>query len=177
MSARDRAIAWVLGELERDVLMGYRGDLRFDREARALLPHGLGFNVWDCSGLICGAIKAAGGGDLRGAKNAQLLYDECRELVDGESPVPGDLGFYGSPKRGTDGVIHTPAHRAVIHVVMYLAGGNCISADGATWGITTLEQARASRAKVRLHTTMHYRSDFIAVRRNVFLDSIDKVTR
>lgn len=175
--AREKAITWVLGELDRDVLMGYRGDLRFDRPTRSLLPHGHPFNIWDCSGLMCGAIHAGGGPDMRGTHNAQLLHDGCRELVEGEHFAPGDLAFYGTAIRDpASGVIKVPAHKNVIHVAMWLAGGNCISADGATWGVTVLEVARASKCKVRLHTTAHFRGDYLCVRRNVFLDAVDRVT-
>lgn len=169
--AREKAITFALGELERDVLMGARGDLRFDRHSRSLLPHGFGFNIWDCSGLICGAILAAGGPDLRGSHNAQLLHDGCGELAVNVAATPGDLVFYGVP----DG----PERRRIVHVVMWLAGGHCISADGATWGVSTLEQARAARCKVRLHSTVHYRTDcpYVVVRRNLFLDAVDLVSR
>jgi hypothetical protein len=80
LGARDRAISWAVDRLGRDVIMGYRGDLRFDRQTRTLMPHGLGLEVWDCSGFFCGAVKAAGGPDMRGTHNAQLLHDDARPL-------------------------------------------------------------------------------------------------
>lgn len=165
MGARAKAVAFAVGELKAPCLMGFRGDLRFDRKLRTLLPHGLGFHVWDCSGLVCGAIHAAGGKDMRGTHNAQMLFDGTRELLDGEPPLPGDLAFYG-----TSGL-------EVIHVAMICAGGKVVSADGATWGIQTLEQAKVGRCAVRLHEGVHFRGDFVSVRKNTFLDEIDAVCR
>jgi cell wall-associated NlpC family hydrolase len=166
-SARSRAVEWALGRIGDIVLMGYRGELRFDRQTRALIPHGHGFDVWDCSGFCTAAMRAGGAADLTGTHNAQLLHDGSRELEPTEGPLPGDLVFYGSgPEK-------------VVHVAMWLAGGSCISADGATWGITSLGQARAARCEVRLHKTIHYRLDcaYVRVRRNVWLDAVDRVSR
>lgn len=167
MSAREKAVTWALGELGAPTLMGYRGDLRFDREHRTLMPHGLNFHVWDCSGLMAGAIKAAGGPDIRGSHNAQMEHDSMRALEPGEEAKPGDGVFYGANAQH------------IIHVGIWCAGGKVISADGATWGITSLEQAKAARCKVRLHETMFFRPDqiFSVVRRNSYLDALDLVSR
>lgn len=180
-SPRAVAVDWALDRARGSVpvLMGYRGDLRFDRKLRALLPHGLGLEVWDCSGLFCGAMQAAGAKDMRATHNAQLLHDGMRELLPGETPLPGDGVFYGRPVVDeASGMVLRPASGNVIHTAIWAAGGHCVSADGATWGIATLEQARASRCQVRLHSTIHYRADcpYITVRRNLFLDELDAVT-
>lgn len=177
--ARKKAVSWALEQLGAPVLMGYRGDLRFDRKLRTLMPHGLGLNVWDCSGLYCGMLKAAGEKDMRGTHNAQLLHDGMRALLPEESPRPGDGVFYGLPKVDkTSGMVLTPASANVIHVAIWTAGGKCISADGATWGITELAQARAARCQVRLHETIHYRGDcpYVVVRRSLWLDGLDKIS-
>jgi cell wall-associated NlpC family hydrolase len=166
VSARDKAIHWALEHLELPVLMGYRGKLRFDRGTRSLMPHGLAGLVFDCSGFVAAAMAAGGAADMSATHNAQMFHDETRELGPGEGPRPGDLGFYGAD------ALH------VVHVVMWLAGGSIVSADGATWGITTLEQAKAAGARVRLHPSMAYRREpYQRVRRNVYLDAVDNVTR
>jgi cell wall-associated NlpC family hydrolase len=178
--ARMKAVSWALEQLGAPVLMGYRGDLRFDRKLRTLMPHALGCLCWDCSGLMCGAVKTAGGKDMRGTHNAQLLHDGMRALLPGEGPLPGDGVFYGVPVVDrVSGMVTTPATANVIHVAIWTVGGKCISADGATWGIQSLEQARAARCQVRLHDTIHYRGDcpYVTVRRNLFLDELDAVTR
>lgn len=159
-SPRALAIAWAAEQIGKDVLMGYRGELRFDRATRTLVPHGLGILVFDCSGFVTRAIKEGGGPDLSGTHNAQLLAGAMPELPAGTGVLPADCGFYGS------------SWDKVEHIVLCTAGGSCLSADGATWGITSLEVARASRCRVRLHTTLRFRGDFLGVRRNVFLDAI-----
>lgn len=166
--AREKAVQWALSQLGAPVMMGYRGDLRFDREHRTLMPHGLGCLCWDCSGLMAGAVHfGAGGPDLRGTHNAQLFHDGMRELGTAEVALPGDGVFYG----------HDAQH--IIHIGIWCAGGKVISADGATWGITSFEQAKAGKCRVRLHETMFFRPDqaFSEVRRNVYLDAIDGVAR
>lgn len=165
MTAQQKAIAWALGELKAPCLMGMRGSLRFDRDTKTLLPHGHDFSIWDCSGLVCGAIAAGGGKDMRGTHNAQMLFDECRALVQNEPELPGDLAFYGS------------SEKHIIHVALLTVGGKCISADGATWGVVSLEVAKASRCMVRLHESVHFRGDFVAVRRNIYLSNADGVSR
>lgn len=183
-TARDKAVSWALDHLGLPVLMGHRGHLRFDRKTRTLMPHGLGMLVFDCSGFICAAYKAAGALDMSATHNAQLLHDEARELASGQGPLPGDAVFYGTPiyedLPGEGGrIVKVPAEKNIIHVVMWLAGGHVISADGATWSIGTLEQARAARAQTRLHQTTHYRHDcpYVRARRAVWLDNVDRVSR
>lgn len=172
MKARQAAVKWALGELKAPVLMGARGRLRFNRETRSLMPTSWDFNVWDCSGLVTAAIDYAAEeaqnqqhAPMRGTHNAQLLCDGSRAMVEHEPVILGDLAFYGTDAKH------------IIHVAMFTAGGKVISADGATWGITTLEQAKASRCAVRLHENEHFRGDWVCNRRNVFLDRIDHVSR
>jgi cell wall-associated NlpC family hydrolase len=178
VSARQKAVTFAVGELRALCLMGYRGELRFDRATRSLLPHGHPFPIYDCSGLVACAIKAAGGPDMRGTHNAQMMFDECRPLVTNEPQLLGDLAFYGSAvlDKATGSVIKEAA-KNIIHVAMLTAGGKVISADGATWGIVDLEVAKAARCAVRLHESVHFRSDFVEVRRNIYVDAVDKVSR
>lgn len=165
MKARQAAVKFAVGELKAPVLMGARGRLRFNRETQTLMPTGWDFPVYDCSGLVAAAIKAGGGPDMTGTHNAQKLSDESRPLLETEHPDAGDLGFYGKD------------WKHVIHVVLFCAGGKVISADGATWGITTLEQAKASRCMVRLHEGPHFRGDYLGAKRPPWLDAVDLVSR
>lgn len=162
MTPRERAIEFLVQQLGAPVLMGHRGDLRFDRATRRLLPHGLGTNVWDCSGLFCGALLAAGGPDLRGTHNAQLLHDAMGDFPALLEPRVGDGVFYGHDAK------------RIVHVGIWAAGGKVFSADGATWGITDLRVAIVSRCKVRLHPTRFFRPDlpFVTVRRNLWMDAL-----
>lgn len=173
MSARDVALAWLHTQLGAPVLMGYRGDLRFDRELRRLVPHDLGLLAWDCSGSVGGAVKAAGGPDLRGTMNAQMFHDQMRALEAGEKPLPGDCGFFGSSKLD---VFHIVTIKEVDELGVITS---LISADGATWRITDLQTARAKGCMVREHDRLLYRGDakYVAVRRNIFLDRLDGVDR
>lgn len=168
MNARAKAVNWALDQVKakRVVMMGYRGEVVFDRELRCLKPHKyLPQVIYDCSGLYCGAVKAAGGPDMLGTHNAQRLHDEMRELAEHEPPMVGDGVFYGK------------SSSLIIHVGIWCVGGKVISADGATWGIVDLETAKAARAQVRLREDVHFRGDFISIRRATVLDDIDKVTR
>lgn len=92
---------------------------------------------------------------------ASDLFNELKPLGAGEHPLIGDGSFYGS-----NGVAH--------HVVMVTAvevRGNevvvteVIGASGGMADCTTLEIAKARRARVRAFSTHLYRKDFIGFRR------------
>ena len=121
----------------------------------------------DCSELVAIGVLAAGGPDQTKTHTAQRYHDETRALTLAEFPQPGDLGFYGSDAQH------------IIHVVIYVAPGKILSADGATRRITDLEHAVAAGAKVRLHDSEKYRRDtiFQGWRRNSVVDSIEFVSR
>lgn len=121
----------------------------------------------DCSELVALGHLAAGIGDQTKTHTAQRYHDETRKLLDVEKPEPGDLGFYGA------------ASDQVIHVVIYLAGGHVLSADGATRAVKTIEEARKKGAAVRLHQSPSYykNAPFRGWHRNLFLDAKDNVTR
>lgn len=123
----------------------------------------------DCSETVAIGFKAATDGkvDQTATHTAQRYFNETRALLETDKPVPGDLGFYGV------------ADDKVIHVVIYLAGGHVLSADGATSRIKTLEAAKSAGAKVRVHTTPLYRHDvpFRGWRRFTALDELERVTR
>lgn len=127
----------------------------------------------DCSELVCRAYKDAGGPDWTKTHTAQRLHDEAsRELVPGETPLPGDLSFHGY-RAANDAL-------KVVHVGIWLAGGQVVSADGATSKVKTLAEAKANpQARVRLHSSTAYRPDlpYLSVRRFTALDDLEKVTR
>ncbi len=127
-----------------------------------------GPDAFDCSGLVMWGLLGVG------AKihdhSAQMFSDETPSLVTapGAVPLPGDLCFYGLG----------PA--AVSHVAVWLAGGKCLSADGATSKIRTLSVALSKPGcRVRLHDSANYRADlpYFQIHRNTFLDKLDRVTR
>jgi cell wall-associated NlpC family hydrolase len=123
----------------------------------------------DCSELVARSLLDAGGPDWRATHTAQRLHDDAtRDIVPGEHELPGDLVFHG----------RDASH--VSHVGIWLAGGKVVSADGATSRVKTLEEARANpRARVRLHSSIHYRPDlpYLTVKRFTVLDDLDKVSR
>ena len=140
----------------------------------ALKHHGevVLWGALDCSELVCLSFKDVGGPDWTKTHTAQTLHDEAtRALVGTEEAEPGDLVLHGY--HDVDGKLH------VTHVGILLVGGKVLSADGATKRITTRAHAEAAGARVRVHDTIFYRQDlpYVAVRRFVALDDLDKVTR
>lgn len=121
----------------------------------------------DCSELVARSLLACAGPDLRGTHTAQRFADESPALATfaGAKPLDGDLCMYGADE----------GH--VTHVAVWLDGGGCLSADGATKRIKTLEVAVASGAKVREHSTWRYRRDALSIHRNVWLDALELVCR
>ncbi len=153
MSARTRFVQLALDKLGSTVLWGKDGP-----------------DVFDCSGLVCWSLLAVGGPDLRDTHRAQDLSDETPDLLtaNGSAPMAGDLCFYGD----------SPGH--VSHVAIWLEGGKCLSADGATSRITTLKEARAKPScRVRLHELADFRKDLrhFAIHRNTFLNAVDLVCK
>ncbi len=147
---------WALNRIGRPVLLSAKGDYFVDARGQVVrLPED---TAYDCSGLCTSGIKAMGGPDLRDTWNAQKFHDELPVI---ETPEPGDFGCYG-----VDG-----GH--VIHVVIALAGGHVLSADGATSSIRTLADARRAGAMVRTHYSHLYRKDvgFLGWRLNTHCES------
>lgn len=150
MTARDKFLTAVIDQMGKPVLMG-----------------GHAPDVFDCSELVAWGVLQAGGPDQRETHTAQRYHDEARPLMGVERPEPADIGFYGF------------SHAQVIHVVIYLAGGHVLSADGATHSVTDLAVAKAHHAAVRVHTGPDYRKDvpFLGWHRNTFVDALDLITR
>lgn len=153
MNARGRFVDAVKAKLGSTVLWAQRGP-----------------TVFDCSGLFTYCLKEIGGPDFTHLENAQGLYNGTRALgaPETDQPLPGDAVFYG----------HGPD--TITHIAVLIENGRVISADGATSHITTLAMAQANPAnRVRLHPSMLFRHDepYVVVHRNVFVDSMDGVSR
>ena len=124
----------------------------------------------DCSELVALCLLGVGAPDMTKTHRAQTLADETPNLVTapGAEPLPGDLCFYGTDAGN------------ISHVAIWLAGGGCISADGATSRIKDLKTAKANPgARVRFHDSADFRKDqpYFAIHRNTYLDAIDRVSR
>lgn len=148
MTARDKFIAYCEAQLDKPALWGAKGD-----------------DAFDCSGLVTCAIRFAGGPDMRHTHNANSLAKETRRLQPDEKPVPGDLIFFDADQNGVNE-----------HVGVVRNDTTSIDASGATSSATSLEQALALNARVRLHPGHAYRKG-ARIHRNTYLDSIEWVTR
>jgi cell wall-associated NlpC family hydrolase len=126
------------------------------------MPDGL-----DCSEMIAWALGAMGCADMRGTHTAQRFHDESPALETFSEPplaLPGDLCFYGVDA----------GH--VSHVAVYDGRGGCISADGATWSVKTVEIAKTiPGARVRNHHDWRFRRDlpYASLHRNTWLDALE----
>lgn len=150
--------AWCIDQAGKPVLWDAKGDYYYDAAGvKVFLPAGQ--HVFDCSGLVTSGVKAVGGQDLRDVYNAQKMADTAPQLDLGDAP-PGSLGFYGAD------------WQHVNHVVVALAGGHLVSADGATHAIRSLSDAIAKGCQVRVHTSFDYRRDepFLGWRPNTLFD-------
>lgn len=149
---------WALDRQGGLVLWAAKGNYFVDARGQVVrLPPD---TAWDCSGFAMDGVKAITGRDLRDSWNAQKIADTLPRVL---NPEPADFGVYGADDKH------------VIHVVIALAGGHVISADGATHSVTTLAGARARGAKVTTHQSYEfYRSaPFLGWRKNTFVDSTD----
>ncbi len=155
MSRKTDFALWCCEQVGRPALMSAKGDFYVQD---GILQQIVGGFVYDCSGLFTCGLKAMGYPDIRDTHNAQRIADSCPPAS--VMPEPGDVGFYGKD------------WEHVTHIVIALAGGHLVSADGATKAITTLAEARKAGAQVRFHAAADYRRDtpFLGWRRNNFLD-------
>lgn len=150
---------WAMDRIDRLVLWAAKGNYFVDERGQICrLPED---TAYDCSGLCMSAVMAITGKDLRDEWNAQKISDTLPTV---ETPEPGDFGVYGADRRG------------VIHVVIAMAGGNVLSADGATQSVRTAFAARARGAKVRLHSSPDFykSAPFLGWRKNTFVDNTDQ---
>lgn len=105
----------------------------------------------DCSGVVTWSLYKAGGPDLRQTHNTDALW---AELPSTQTPVPGDLAFYGG--RGADDVSH-------VMVCLWKRHDGVWAVLGATRGgrdTTSIAIAAQQDARVRVKRSHLYRSDF-----------------
>lgn len=149
MSARTRFVQLAVEQIGKPSLWGAQGPKAFD-----------------CSGLVMASLLGVGA--KLSDHTAQMFSDETPALASyaGAAPIPGDLGFYGADDAN------------IIHVVIWLAGGKVLSADGATARVVDLKTAQANpSARIRIHDATGYRKNFRGIHRNKFVDFLDRVTR
>lgn len=147
---KTKFISYLASKLQRPVLWGSKGYAKVDNVVVS--------DVFDCSGLVTCAIRAATGVDLTIDHNAQKLSDETPYT---NTPQAGDLCFYGKDW----------GH--VIHVAVYMEGGKCLTASGATSSITNLIDALKARHHISLEPVVRYRTDFLGIHTNTYIkDSI-----
>lgn len=110
-----------------------------------LRRHAHGMDVYDCSGLITCALKAAGGPDYRATHSADTMW---REFAPTNKPEAGDLVFYGTMGKAT-------------HIEAVTVSGAYI---GAMNGGPHVVVPNPEAARVRLRTRA--REDLIGFRAN-----------
>ena len=143
-TVRELFLLWALEQLGKPTLMSAKGDYYVDHASGQVMRVAQD-SIFDCSGLVTAALRVATAADRRATHNAQVLFGVTAPV---EVPEIGDLGFYGADA----------AH--VSHVVIALAGGHLLSADGACATITTPGAAQADpHCRVRVHHSVAYRSD------------------
>lgn len=112
-------------------------------------------DVFDCSGLVTCGIKHVTGQDFRLTYSSQILANVTPPTL---YPQHGDLIFYGK------------SWREVIHVAVWMNGGGCITASGASQKIDNLVDAVRCQRLVEVRKVARYRSDFLGVHKNIFLE-------
>lgn len=112
---------------------------------QGLRRHEFGVDVFDCSGLVTCALKAAGGPDWRATHAADTMFKALEPVT---KPEPGDLVFYGMGGTAT-------------HVEAVMSDGRYFGAIG---GSRRSVIPRPERARVRYRVVA--RPDAIGFRRN-----------
>lgn len=107
----------------------------------------------DCSGVVTLSLAVASNHsvDWRHTHNADALWDK---LDPTDNPAHGDLAFYD---RLGDGRID--------HVMVVLCGGFVFGACGGDESSINAEISLALGHKVKVQTSVNYRTDFIGYRR------------
>lgn len=140
-------IAWARSQLGAPYV--YRGKGALLWTPRGLEPHRFdGYLVYDCSGLVTCAVRAAGGPDWRASHAAQTMHDELRHAPD--PWAPGVLRLYGTG----------PAN--VSHVAIVVGPGEVLEAAGGDR--TTTSPHLAARRSAQVRVGPERRVDFVAAR-------------
>lgn len=143
-----RFMSYLRSKLGRPVLWDMKGEAKYDNVIIS--------DVFDCSGLVTCALYNAGCGDMRQTHNAQKLANETQAT---ENPVEGDLVFYG---QGTN---------RVIHVGVWLPGGQCLTGSGASKQVATILDAIRARHCVEIRPVLKYRLDFLNIHSNKWIST------
>ena len=109
-----------------------------------------GEDTFDCSGLVAFGLLKAGGPDWRKSHNCERFW---KELHPTWTPRCGDLAFFGAKPNGAS------------HVMIILPFGLVFGASGGNSTTTSVEAARAIKAKVKIFTDVNYRPDFLGFRK------------
>lgn len=107
--------------------------------------------VFDCSGLVCWALKQAGGPDWRYTQNAQGLAELLQPIQNVPAGSVG-LAFYGLD------------WEHVMHTMFVCPDGRAFGACGATHSVTTVDRAIELGARVRYWPSPGYRHDLLGFR-------------
>lgn len=113
----------------------------------------------DCSGFVCEVLRAGGVLKNKEDLNAQALYDRFSKANFGIICIqghPGCLCFYG--KSTTE----------ITHVAFCLTPTRVIEAGGGDSKTTTLDDAKARGAMVRVRR-IDYRGDLVAIVRPAYV--------
>lgn len=131
----------------------WRGKGRSLWTPRSLVPHPWAGYVFDCSGLVTTAIKAAGGPDLRATHSAQTMFDQF-PIAD-EFDGAGVLRFYG------------PSRLHVSHVAICLGRnerGQVLVVEAAGGDETTTTPLSAQQRGAKVRQGVELRRDFLGSR-------------
>lgn len=117
------------------------------QEGKPYVWGGKGMAAFDCSGLVTAGFQAVG---VPGWGDFERLHVYSaalwKNLPDVETPLPGDLAFYGAPH--------------IRHVMVWWGDGRVLGACGGGSTTTTVEEAARRRARVQFRPTHLYRPDF-----------------
>lgn len=110
---------------------------------------------FDCSGLVVYGLRQIGAIGKDEDFSARGFFNLSPKT---KIPLAGDLAFYGQkPDK-------------VTHVVVIVDGIRVVSASGGDSRTTSPEIARKMGAAVKLHSSVLYRSDFLGIGTNHFLE-------
>lgn len=146
MSRAQDLIRWALRRVGAPYLWAGKGRLKWT--VNGMVQHGLGVDVYDCSGLVTCGLDAIGGPDWRATHSAGALWRALEPCPRAEEF--GSLKFYG------------PAPGAVSHVAICLGNSLVLEAGGGDRSTTSLTIAARQGARVRV--VFDGRRDYLGAR-------------
>lgn len=112
-----------------------------------------GPHAFDCSGLVVHGLRSLGLIGRDDDFNSRMLFEASKITSE---PLPGDFAFYGN--------------KTVNHVVVFLDSSRVISASGGDSKTTNADIARRVGASIKVHRSPLYRSDFLCMRTNPWME-------